>query len=85
MPASIEAFIRKKATDFILLAHFSKLVEMGSKEAEKIPLSLSLTAKWNGRKKRKALAMEPKFAIGVRNRVSNIHPTFFASFSSTPY
>ena len=43
MPASIEAFIRKKATDFILLAHFSKLVEMGSKEAEKIPLSLSLS------------------------------------------
>ena len=42
------------------------------------PLSLSLSplsAKWNGREKRKSAAVGPKFTDRVRNRESDIHPT----------
>ena len=38
-------------------------------------LSLSLSAKWNGREKRKSAAVGPKFTDRVRNKESDIHPT----------
>ena len=41
-----------------------------------LSVSLSpLSAKWNGREKRKSAAVGPKFTDRVRNRESDIHPT----------
>ena len=74
---------RNAATNFILLALFSKLEWEAWRQKNPPSLSFSslsvslspLSAKWNGREKRKSAAVGPKFTDRVRNRESDIHPT----------